>query len=115
MQTVLLDLFQLIVETLFIRNQSPQPLLRVLRANRDQHERTNLNTCTEETDFLMQRQTDADLQLLLQQCDFSDTRLSGLIGLFNFSPLSRQAESHILQFALQLALLIVLQMEEQQH
>lgn len=49
------------------------------------------------------------LQLLLKQGDFSDACLSGLIGLFNLSPLSRQAKPDILQFALQLGLLIILE------
>ena len=33
MQAVLLDLFQLVVQTLFIRDQPAQPLLRVLQSD----------------------------------------------------------------------------------
>lgn len=38
MQTVLLNLFQLVVETLFIRNELPQPLLGVLQATMTSHQ-----------------------------------------------------------------------------
>lgn len=50
----------------------------------------------------------AYLQLLLQQCDLSDACLSGLIGLLHLPPLSRQTESYVLQFTLQLGLLVIL-------
>lgn len=49
------------------------------------------------------------LQLLLEQSDFSNARFSGLIGLFYLSPLSRKAKPDILQFTLQLGLLIILE------
>lgn len=50
------------------------------------------------------------LQLLLEQCDFSDARFPGLIVLFHFSPLSSQAKPNVLQFTLQLGFLIILEM-----
>lgn len=53
------------------------------------------------------------LQLLLQQRDLGDARLSGLVGLLHLSPLSRQAEADVLQLALQLGLLIVLDTERE--
>lgn len=49
------------------------------------------------------------LQLLLEQSDFRNARFSGLIGLFYLSPLSSQAKPDILQFTLQLGLLIILE------
>lgn len=50
------------------------------------------------------------LQLLLEQRDFSNARFPGLIGLFHLSPLSSQSKPDILQFTLQLGLLIILEM-----
>lgn len=50
------------------------------------------------------------LQLLLEQCDFSNARFPGLIGLFHLSPLSSQAKPNVLQFTLQLGFLIILEM-----
>lgn len=49
------------------------------------------------------------LQLLLEQSDLSDARFSGLIGLFYLPPLSSQTKPDILQFTLQLGLLIILE------
>lgn len=50
------------------------------------------------------------LQLLLEQRDFSNARFPGLIGLLHLSPLSSQSKPDILQFTLQLGLLIILEM-----
>lgn len=50
------------------------------------------------------------LQLLLEQCDFSNACFPCLIGLFHLSPLSSQAKPNVLQFTLQLGFLIILEM-----
>ena len=41
MQTVLLNLFQLVIQTLFIRNQPPQPLLGILQRMMKLHQEKN--------------------------------------------------------------------------
>lgn len=57
---------------------------------------------------LMRYICSAYLQLLLQQGDFSNACFSGLVGLLHLSALSWQTKPNILQFALQLGLLIIL-------
>lgn len=57
----------------------------------------------------------AHLQLLLQKRDFSDARLSGLVRLLHLFPLIRQTKPNILQFTLQLALLVILEETHRQN
>lgn len=50
----------------------------------------------------------AHLQLLLQAGDLCNAELSSLIGALNLVPLSRETETNVLQFTIQLRLLIIL-------
>ncbi len=56
----------------------------------------------------------AHLQLLLQAGDLSNAELSRLIGALDLMPLSRETETNVLQFTLQLWLLIILEKSQKE-